>query len=122
MLHAPRAHMQRTDQKHKADAGDQRKKKHDGSPIESAFERQRVEQTPTAGPAMLAIWKTVAPQVMAFTKCSVDTRWGNSAELAGPLNARPDPIRNSTAKIGPTLCSPRKAKISRVRVQRIWST
>ena len=55
---------------------------------------------------MLAIWKTVAPQVMAFTKCSVETRWGSSAELAGPLNARPDPIRNSTAKIGSTLCSP----------------
>ena len=75
---------------------------------------------PTAGPAMLAIWKTVAPQVMALTKCSWSTRWGSSAELAGPLNARPEPIRKSTAKIGSTLCRPCKAKVSSVRVHRIW--
>ena len=52
---------------------------------------------PTAGPQMFAIWKMVAPQVTALTKCSLGTRLGSSALDAGPLNARPSPMSSSTA-------------------------
>ena len=51
---------------------------------------------PSAGPVMLASWKMAPPHVTALTKCFSGTRWGISAELAGPENARPVPTKNST--------------------------
>jgi hypothetical protein len=51
---------------------------------------------PMVGPVMVAIWKMVAPQVTALTKSSLGTSCGMSAELAGPLKARPVPMKKST--------------------------
>jgi len=47
---------------------------------------------PTIGPLAFAIWKIVAPQVTAFTKCSFGTSVGSSELIAGPLKHRPVPI------------------------------
>ena len=52
---------------------------------------------PTEGPAMLAIWKTMAPQVTALTKWCLGIRLGRNAEEAGLLKARPIPMAKSTA-------------------------
>jgi hypothetical protein len=53
--------------------------------------------SPIIGPVAWAIWKMVAPQVTAFTKCSLGTNVGTRALAAGPLKQRPVPMRKRIA-------------------------
>lgn len=102
MLHTAGAHAEAADKGEKPEQGDEGESVDNARSLkaragEEMRERQGEEQAAERRAGDVGELPDGSAQVTALTKCSSGTRWGTSAELAGPENERPMPMTNSTA-------------------------